>query len=189
MSCGVGCRCSSDLVLLWLWHKPAAAALIRPLAWEPHIPQVQPLKPAKKKKRFPDSSPLNVFLQRCWWLGRGRRECALTSWVDSLWTCLPWVTCILPSFAVTLLSLDVGWHSLTGLAWGSDPVWDYEIVLSPQETLNNKNYSSDGWWHRWVGKCSFLTTVLKNKYFFCLFSQTWCYLEHLNYKPFKNAQR
>ena len=34
MRCGVGYRCSSDLVLLWLWRKPAAAALIRPLAWE-----------------------------------------------------------------------------------------------------------------------------------------------------------
>ena len=26
MSCGVGCRCSSDPVLLWLWHRPAATA-------------------------------------------------------------------------------------------------------------------------------------------------------------------
>ena len=24
-----------DLALLWLWGRPAAAALIRPLAWEP----------------------------------------------------------------------------------------------------------------------------------------------------------
>ena len=28
VSCGVGRRCSSDLVLLWLWHRPAAVALI-----------------------------------------------------------------------------------------------------------------------------------------------------------------
>ena len=36
MSCGVGQRCSLDLdlLLLWLWHRPAAVALIRPLAWE-----------------------------------------------------------------------------------------------------------------------------------------------------------
>ena len=34
MSCGVGHRCSSDLALLWLWHRPAATVLIRPLAWE-----------------------------------------------------------------------------------------------------------------------------------------------------------
>ena len=35
MSCGVGCRCSSDPVLMWLWCRLAATALIRPLAWEP----------------------------------------------------------------------------------------------------------------------------------------------------------
>ena len=34
MSCGVGHRCSSDLVLLWLWCSLAAAVLILPLAWE-----------------------------------------------------------------------------------------------------------------------------------------------------------
>ena len=35
MSCSVGHRCSSDLALLRLWRRPAAAALIPPLAWEP----------------------------------------------------------------------------------------------------------------------------------------------------------
>ena len=35
VSCGVGHRPGSDLVLLWLCHSPAATALIRPLAWEP----------------------------------------------------------------------------------------------------------------------------------------------------------
>ena len=35
MSCGAGCRHSSDPELLWLWHRPVAAGLIRPLAWEP----------------------------------------------------------------------------------------------------------------------------------------------------------
>ena len=34
MSCGVGCRRGSDLALLWLWGRPAAAAPIQPLAWE-----------------------------------------------------------------------------------------------------------------------------------------------------------
>ena len=33
MSYDVGHGCSLDLVLLWLWCRPAAAALIRPLAW------------------------------------------------------------------------------------------------------------------------------------------------------------
>ena len=31
---GVGSRHCSDLVLLWLWFRPAVAAPIRPLAWE-----------------------------------------------------------------------------------------------------------------------------------------------------------
>ena len=35
MSCGVGCRQRSDPVLLWLWCRPAAAAPIQPLVWEP----------------------------------------------------------------------------------------------------------------------------------------------------------
>ena len=32
LSCGVGPRCGLDLAELWLWHRPAATALIRPLA-------------------------------------------------------------------------------------------------------------------------------------------------------------
>ena len=35
MSCGVGCRHSSDPALLWLWRRSAATAPIRPLSWEP----------------------------------------------------------------------------------------------------------------------------------------------------------
>ena len=35
MSCSVGCRCSSDPELLWLWCRPVASAPIQPLAWEP----------------------------------------------------------------------------------------------------------------------------------------------------------
>ena len=32
--CGVGRRRSLDPELLWLWRRPAAVALIQPLAWE-----------------------------------------------------------------------------------------------------------------------------------------------------------
>ena len=32
--CHVGCRCGSDLVVLWLWLWLAAEAPIQPLAWE-----------------------------------------------------------------------------------------------------------------------------------------------------------
>ena len=33
-SYGVGHRCILDPMWLWLWHRPATAALIQPLAWE-----------------------------------------------------------------------------------------------------------------------------------------------------------
>ena len=46
MSCGVGCRCSSDPELLWLW--PAAIAPIQPLAWELRYATGAAIK--KKKK-------------------------------------------------------------------------------------------------------------------------------------------
>ena len=48
MSCGIGHRHGSDLVLLWLWHRLAAAALIGPLAWEP--PYAVGVPPQKKDK-------------------------------------------------------------------------------------------------------------------------------------------
>ena len=48
MSCAVGLRCGSCLALLWLWCRPAAAALIRSLVWElPHVAGVV-LKKRKK---------------------------------------------------------------------------------------------------------------------------------------------
>ena len=55
MSCGVGRRRGSDPELLWLWCRPAAAALIRPLAWDPPHAEGAALekakRPKKKKKR------------------------------------------------------------------------------------------------------------------------------------------
>jgi len=50
MSCGVGRRPSWDLVLLWLWHRPAAVAQIQPLAWEPPYAMGAALKRQKNKK-------------------------------------------------------------------------------------------------------------------------------------------
>ena len=48
MSCGVGQRGGSDLALLWLWHRQAAAALIPPLAWEiPYVAGVALKKPTR----------------------------------------------------------------------------------------------------------------------------------------------
>jgi len=35
VSCGVGHIHGSDIAFLWLWYRPAAAALMGSLAWEP----------------------------------------------------------------------------------------------------------------------------------------------------------
>ena len=47
MSCGLDRRHSSVLALLWLWHRLAAVAPVRPLAWEP--PHVAGAALKKKK--------------------------------------------------------------------------------------------------------------------------------------------
>ena len=71
VSCGVGWGCCSDLVLLWLWYRPAAAASIPPLAWElPYAaraalkdknkqkkPKPKPTNQTSKQKQFSNESP------------------------------------------------------------------------------------------------------------------------------------
>ena len=51
MSCGVGHRCGSDPMLLWLWCRPAAVAPIQPLAWELLHAEGVALKRQKKKEK------------------------------------------------------------------------------------------------------------------------------------------
>ena len=57
MSCGVGSRCNSDLMLLWLWLWLAATTLIGPLAWEPPYNTGAALKRQKdqKKKKYTEA--------------------------------------------------------------------------------------------------------------------------------------
>ena len=43
-------QCVKDLA--WLWHRPAAIALIHPLAWEPLYAASAALKDQKRKKKF-----------------------------------------------------------------------------------------------------------------------------------------
>ena len=49
MSCGVGHRCSSDPLLLWLCHGYTAVAPIHPVAWELSYAVGAALKSQKKK--------------------------------------------------------------------------------------------------------------------------------------------
>ena len=50
VNCGVGHRLGWDPTLLWLWCKPAAIALIQPLAWEFPYAAGAALKSTKAKK-------------------------------------------------------------------------------------------------------------------------------------------
>ena len=52
MSCGVGHRHGSDLALIWLWHRLAATAPIRPLAWEPPYATGAAQENGKKRKKI-----------------------------------------------------------------------------------------------------------------------------------------
>ena len=52
MSHGVGHRHGSDCALLWLWYRPEATALIRPLAWDPPYASGVALKNKNKHKKW-----------------------------------------------------------------------------------------------------------------------------------------
>jgi len=60
MSCGVGCRRSSDPEVLWLWHRPAATAPIGPLAWEPQYAAGAAQEMAKRQKRKKKKEMLDI---------------------------------------------------------------------------------------------------------------------------------
>ena len=51
MSCAVGHRYGLDLVLLWLWCRPAAAARVQTLAWELPYSVGRTVKRKEKKKK------------------------------------------------------------------------------------------------------------------------------------------
>ena len=61
MSCGIDRRYTSDVVLLWLWCRPASIALIRPLAWE--LPYAAS-EAIKEKKTTTQASTQSVQI---WW--------------------------------------------------------------------------------------------------------------------------
>ena len=68
MSCGVVCRHGSDLALLWLWCRPVATALIRPLAWEPPYATGTALEKGKKtgkKKKQNNNRVIHLVLYKC----------------------------------------------------------------------------------------------------------------------------
>ena len=67
VSCGAGCRHGLDPALLWLWHGPAATALIRPLAWEPLYAAGAALEKTEKKKKRADPCILSDYEMTTIW--------------------------------------------------------------------------------------------------------------------------
>ena len=62
MSCGVGCRRSSDPELLWLWRRRAAVAPIQSLAWElPYAVGVALKSKTKQNKKTVKKVFQNLF--------------------------------------------------------------------------------------------------------------------------------
>ena len=51
VSCSIDRSCGLDLALLWLWCRPAAAATIWPLAWEPPYAASTAQKEGRKEGR------------------------------------------------------------------------------------------------------------------------------------------
>ena len=69
MGCGVVRRHGSDLVLLWLWCRPAAVVLIQPRAWKLLYPRpAAPLKKKKKKKKRWKRGIGNIFKRENKWM-------------------------------------------------------------------------------------------------------------------------
>ena len=75
MSCGVGRRRDSDLALLWLLHRPAATAPIRPLTWEPPHAEGTPLKRQKDERK---NERTNERKKETW--SAGSRLCSAMAW-------------------------------------------------------------------------------------------------------------
>ena len=61
MSCGIGHRHNLDLVLLQLWRRLAATALIESLAWGPPYAATALIRQKRKKKKKKQKKP-NIYI-------------------------------------------------------------------------------------------------------------------------------
>ena len=120
MTCGVGPRLSLDLVLLWLWCRPAATALIIPLAWEhPYAAGVALKKTKRQKKRkeidsefFCGTQWVNDLVVLLQWLGSLLwRRFSLWSWEISHAMRLP----LRPRQKKEILTPVTTWVNLQGI--------------------------------------------------------------------------
>ena len=86
MSCGVGHRRSLDPTLLWLWHRLAATALIRPLAWEP--PYAAGVALEKAKTHTHTKTCTHMFIAALITIAKTQKQpkCPLADeWIKKMW--------------------------------------------------------------------------------------------------------
>jgi len=75
MRCGVGRGCSSDPVLLWLWHRLAGTVPIGSLAWEP--PYAEGAAQKEKKRKDKKKKKKNIIgreLRLKYWGGKESKK-------------------------------------------------------------------------------------------------------------------
>ena len=92
ISCGVGSRHDSDLVLLLLWCRTVAVAPIRPLAWPPPYAKGVALNRPKKKNILSfQFGRVNIYQSvDHQWIDRSKAKLSKRGWRDELWI-HPWV--------------------------------------------------------------------------------------------------
>ena len=78
MSCGVGHQRDLDPVLLWLWHRLAAVALLQPLAWEFPYAAGAALKTKKKNQT---KNPTKTRIPQKTWRPPPPHPQALDNWL------------------------------------------------------------------------------------------------------------
>ena len=111
MSCDVRLRCHSDLMLLWLWHRPVATVLIRSLAWEPPYAAGVALKRQNKTKQNPNIGFLcQAFISELSGneVTRIKSRVANSGWDWIIKSGTPWTLCV-------LLKLCIEWPSSASL--------------------------------------------------------------------------
>ena len=134
MSCGVGHRRGSDLVLLWLWCRLAATAPVGPLAWEPPYAPGEALENTTRQKKafaaYTSSLGCIVFLPSCSCQPSVKQQiwvCFIPSLFGERWLWLSqgmvWPSANLSNQAV--LSRLISFSRLAAVGWEANTVSVY----------------------------------------------------------------
>jgi len=84
VSCDVGPRCGSDLVLLCLWCRPAALARIRPLAREPPYATGVALKKRQKRNKTITNKQKTKLRSKTYYVLHKNLKCGVLMWLSAL---------------------------------------------------------------------------------------------------------